>query len=291
MLAALLLSSAAAAAAAPPPPPTATVLDGMTLLHLLPAKGRGPPIRPGQNATYTDGQAIGLGTAPSAQACEQLTVAAADGSFSSFTYFSAASAAGEEWAGLCYGRTDRAFTPFPEAGTVSGRRVTACSTSADCEENGSCRPAGRCDCDSGWKGDSCGELDLLPAPPMGANGYNRLHAKPMGFSSWGGSIAQDDKTGVFHMFAAEMDKGCGINLWYPNSRCIRATSKSLAGPYQFAEVVKPSFCHEPVVVREPGPKGKYLVFHVGRQTCPDCAAIHTCTFSGQMCHSDSAICP
>ena len=253
------------------------MLYGRTLLHLLPVKGRGPPLMPGQNATYTDGQAINLGTVPSALACEQLTVAARDGRFNTFTYFSADHSGG--WARLCYGRTDKAFTPFAEAGAVSGRRAAACSTSADCEENGSCSPDdGRCVCDSGWKGDSCGELDLLPAPPMGPNGYNRLHAKPMGFSSWGGSIMHDDLTGMFHMFAAEMDKGCGINLWYPNSRCIRATSKSMAGPYQFAEVVKASFCHEPVVVREPGPEGKYLVFHVGRQTCPDCAAIHICEF-------------
>ena len=56
------------------------------------------------------------------------------------------------------------------------------------------------------------------------------------------------------MFAAEMDKSCGINLWYPNSRCIRATARSFEGPFEFAEVVKPSFCHEPVVLREPAGK-------------------------------------
>ena len=129
----LLPAHVAPAAAALPqprrPPPPPVVLAGVTLLHLLPARGRGPPLKAGENATYTDGHAVCLGEAASARACEQRTVAAPDGRFSSFTYFarSPASAAGEAWAGLCYGRTDEAFTPFPQAGTVSGRRVRACS--------------------------------------------------------------------------------------------------------------------------------------------------------------------
>ena len=64
-----------------------------------------------------------------------------------------------------------------------------------------------------------------------------------------------------------------------NAACSCPHTPVGAGPrYEFAEVVKTSFCHEPVVVREPGPKGKFLVFHVGRQTCPDCATVHTCSF-------------
>ena len=39
------------------------------------------------------------------------------------------------------------------------------------------------------------------------------------------------------MFAAQMAKHCGINLWYPNSECVRATSADPEGPYALAEVV------------------------------------------------------
>ena len=64
-----------------------------------------------------------------------------------------------------------------------------------------------------------------------------------------------------------------------NAACSCPHTPVGAGPrYEFAEVVKASFCHEPVVVRELGPQGKFLVFHVGRQTCPDCATIHSCSF-------------
>ena len=37
-------------------------------------------------------------------------------------------------------------------------------------------------------------------------------------SSWGGSILQDETTGLWHMFAAEMQGGCGIGSWQTNSQ-------------------------------------------------------------------------
>ena len=195
-------------------------------MRLLPKQGRGPPLRPRENATYTDGFCECLGEAPSAAVCEQKALGA--GQYKSFVYFEVGTAAGPRWERLCYGRTDRAFNPYPQPGTVSGFAVTVCRSEDDCELNGRCE-AGRCRCDSGWKGDSCGQLDLLPAKAMPDNGYNRLHEKPAGYSSWGGSIIRDDESGLFHMFAAEMDKSCGINLW-----CGPLHNRSVAHPFLLA---------------------------------------------------------
>ena len=37
-------------------------------------------------------------------------------------------------------------------------------------------------------------------------------------SSWGGSILLDETTGLWHMFAAEMQGDCGIGSWQTNSQ-------------------------------------------------------------------------
>ena len=85
---------------------------------------------------------------------------------------------------------------------------------------------------------------------------------------------------------------CGINLWYPNSECIRATSTEPDGPY--TEVIFPSFCHEPVVTAH---AGKFLVFHVGSGpgcASPACAHIHNCTapgFSNGTTDCPETVCP
>lgn len=79
------------------------------------------------------------------------------------------------------------------------------------------------------------------------------------------------------MFAAQMAKHCGINLWYPNSECVRATSADPEGPYALAEVVVPRFCHEPVVVRD-GPR--FRVYHVGAGAGEDPGGAHDCSAFG-----------
>ena len=40
--------------------------------------------------------------------------------------------------------------------------ATACTSSLDCQLNGACT-RGKCVCDKGWSGDSCGLLHLDPA--------------------------------------------------------------------------------------------------------------------------------
>lgn len=50
------------------------------------------------------------------------------------------------------------------------------------------------------------------------------------FRARGGSIIQDE-AGKFHMFAAEMSNGCGLNTWTTNSIIVSATSDMPEGPY------------------------------------------------------------
>eukprot|EP01097_Dermamoeba_algensis_P007718 TRINITY_DN4928_c0_g1_i1.p1 TRINITY_DN4928_c0_g1~~TRINITY_DN4928_c0_g1_i1.p1 ORF type:complete len:386 (+),score=47.68 TRINITY_DN4928_c0_g1_i1:161-1318(+) len=133
-----------------------------------------------------------------------------------------------------------------------------CSVDEDCSLNGICSE-GTCTCDSGWKGDDCGMMDLAPANRF--NGYNQTIN---GTSSWGGRIVADpNNPSLFHLFAAEFTSGCGLDYWSPMSRIIRAESTmGPEGPYKFAAEVAPTFAHNPTVVYSQKDK-LWLMYHIG----------------------------
>jgi len=138
--------------------------------------------------------------------------------------------------------------------SLHGARADATPTLA-CSLNGEL-VNGRCQCDPQWKGDDCERLNLLPAQADAG-----LQAKG-NFSSWGGSVQRDEVTGVYHMFAAVMQHGCGLNAWRPNSAIGHATSPSHpAGPYALESLIMPHFAHSPQAVRDID--GTWLVYHVG----------------------------
>eukprot|EP00662_Eupelagonemidae_sp_cell21_P058010 gene58010-biopygen33283 len=90
-------------------------------------------------------------------------------------------------------------------------------------------------------GAQCERLDLLPADP--AKGGLRAE----GVSSWGGSVLHDaGGDGLWHMFAAVMEGGCGLHAWRPNSAIAHATAADPEGPY---------------TVR--APDGTVLIYHIG----------------------------
>ena len=100
------------------------------------------------------------------------------------------------------------------------------------------------------------------------------------------TIPPDETTGTYHMFAAVMENGCGLNAWRPNSAIAHATSKTPAGPYEFDRIIKSHFAHSPDVVR--GENGSWLVYHVGAGTnntapCPDPRS-QTCQFTRNCSH-------
>ena len=48
---------------------------------------------------------------------------------------------------------------------------------------------------------------------------------------WDGGIIKDEKTGIYHMFAARWNQAIGHNGWMSDSHVVHATSKNLYGPY------------------------------------------------------------
>ena len=165
---------------------------------------------------------------------------------------------------------------------VSSAATTSCPKL--CQLNGVCR-AGVCACDPGWKGSECGRLDLLPAS---------LHAglQLEGMSSWGGSIAYDEKRDEFVMIASIFRNGCGLNSWATNSALVRASSRRADGRYKLDAMLKPHFAHSPSLVRLPTPANglgsaagdRWLCFHIGaglNQThCPSDPNDDSCQLVG-----------
>ena len=134
-----------------------------------------------------------------------------------------------------------------------------------------------CLCDAQWAGPDCERLKLLEVDPVvrGLDGGSN-------FSTWGGSVARDERDGTYHMFVSLFEHGCGLNAWRPNSAIARATAAAPEGPYTLRETLKPHFAHSPDVMRD-SQTGDWLVFHVGAgandtRPCADPAS-DTCGFT------------
>jgi len=99
----------------------------------------------------------------------------------------------------------------------------------NCSYNGRCS-AGACVCSSGWLGAYCQQLDLLPA--TNKSGFNQVHQAPF-ISTWGGSVIYDKKTQLYHMYASEISRHCGIHRWVSNSIVVHATSAGASDGWAF----------------------------------------------------------
>ena len=126
--------------------------------------------------------------------------------------------------------------------------LNPCTSDTDCQLNGACVPgSGACMCHAGWTGADCGLLDLQPSASTDFPGL--AYGKPPssssdggsgggGLATWGGSVVVDPKDPKkFHLFAAEMSLGCGLNSWYRNSVIVHATAPSPLGPFVRQEQV------------------------------------------------------
>jgi hypothetical protein len=153
----------------------------------------------------------------------------------------------------------------------------------DCSLNGDLK-GGVCVCDAAWYGPECELLSVLPASPDAGLQLNKQSPNMNNlYSSWGGSVIKEGD--IYHMFAAVMENGCGLNAWRPNSAIGHATSKTPAGPYQFQSIIKSHFAHSPEIIR--AADGSYLIYHVGAGVndtapCPDpkaqsCQYTRNCT--------------
>ena len=97
---------------------------------------------------------------------------------------------------------------------AAARDSYTCKTADDCERLGTC-VAGQCHCQPGFTGDSCGVLDLAPAPALQSTSNKASAASPILWPqmaqladnstfSWGFSAVQDDD-GLYH---AVVNVGC-----------------------------------------------------------------------------------
>ena len=113
---------------------------------------------------------------------------------------------------LAYSLSHPAPYPLPTLPSSLPAADGVCRTNADCSRNGICAPqTKRCVCDSGWRGASCGQLDLGAVPKVAAYGMEP------NVTSWGGNPVQGDD-GKWHLFVAEITNGCGLAYWETNSQ-------------------------------------------------------------------------
>ena len=107
---------------------------------------------------------------------------------------------------------------------------------ADCSLGGTCEN-GACKCWPTWTGPNCSVLNLQPTEHIGA--WERKGNQ----SSWGGSIVQDPKTGIYHMYSADMTQHCGLNSWQHNSAIVHLTATDPSGPCEWLPRLGPeTFC-------------------------------------------------
>ena len=135
---------------------------------------------------------------------------------------------------------------------ASSLAAAACSSARDCGLLGTCT-SGRCTCFKGYRGDTCAELDLVPAP-LGAG--LRQHGNR---SNWCGTILQDDKQAdLWHMYNSDF-AGCGLGIWITGSRVIHTASKgSPLGPFvPTGKVAVAGEAHNPQAVK--APDGTYIL--------------------------------
>ena len=173
------------------------------------------------------------------------------------------------------------FKAQPTTSTAVGTRSRSsqragrdlpCQSDEDCNLNGMCIVGnGECMCYKGWVSEDCGELDILPVPqpppghPPGVSYGSVPSASQAGLATWGGSLLQDPhRPGLYHLFAAEISLGCGLDAWSRNSIIVHATAPTPMGPFTRKDVILPAFAHEPVVVALPASAGGgYVLYKIG----------------------------
>lgn len=233
-----------------------------------------PPPAPYDNIAKDLGAAAAASTAACEAACiayRNTTVSPVSGwtRCTSFTHVPGVSATRHmrKQPSRCIAVVDASeWSPSPLDGAAAGR-VTwppqPCFSDADCSFNGACNTTSTlCDCDVAWTGDRCQSLALEPTLPDA--GLRLTSAAGKNISSWGGAVLIDlgesDTGPMFHMWASEMEAGCGIDTWRSNSRIVHATSTD--GVHFSREgVVFERFAHEPTVER--APSGEWVMWYTG----------------------------
>ena len=144
-------------------------------------------------------------------------------------------------------------------------RAAACGSADDCSQLGACA-AGACACLRGWRGASCGELDVAPAAPLAAG--SQLWPLPAATrageaSAWGFTVALDPADKLFHAVATVACGASGVlGSGGGDSWLAHLTSAAEDGPFAFAGMFAPQTTFGPHVVVLPGGAGFALYFRV-----------------------------
>ena len=96
---------------------------------------------------------------------------------------------------------------------VSTNSFASAEHSFNCSYNGQLVGDASCECAPEWKGQFCHQLNLGPA--RNGSGLDQLHA-PLS-RAWGGSVIYSKDDGLYHMYASEISKHCGIHRWVTNT--------------------------------------------------------------------------
>ena len=87
---------------------------------------------------------------------------------------------------------------------------TSCKDMSDCSYNGICNTTtNTCSCFMQWKGNHCAELNIIPGSKDA--GLRIVDKDGSRLSTWGGPVVRDSN-GTYHMIAAEITYGCGMNM-------------------------------------------------------------------------------
>ena len=145
------------------------------------------------------------------------------------------------------------------------------TSSTDCSLNGDFKADGSgCACDPGWTGSECQHLDvhktriIYPNQPQTVPG--RSPAPTFNAAAWGGSMARDEATGIYHLFSDVVCQDWSPGFHELNANIQHSTSRSPLGPWTPAGfVVGPAVdgftSINPRILRDPA-SGAYLLFHV-----------------------------
>ena len=185
-----------------------------------------------------------------AAACQQHAV---DAESRAYTWHDPST--GSRYALACELRTDGVWRPVPQSGHFSGLAVatgipcpppppppspapspptppTPPASVPACSLNGESKGSADCTCDPGWIGDNCGQLDLLPAPPLEAQVVPIASVaidNAVANATWGMSVVGPLDDGLYHGYTTEIANECML-MNYGNVRfCVHAHTKAILG--------------------------------------------------------------
>lgn len=163
--------------------------------------------------------------------------------------------------------------------SISIRSDAITTLPEECSLNGVYNPyTFSCECNKGWKGDTCGVIALAPAPHT-ARDISPGVAIP-GVPTWGGGAMYEDER--WHLIVGSRAVNMHNNTledYQCDSRIIRVTSvgDDPLGPYTVAETVFPRSSWEPGLAKNPL-TGELVVMFFGNISNPPPVGSDACVY-------------